>query len=68
MREESRAGKDLARVPKSRRDPGDRPKQRPPCRLVEGVSRQKTPNEIALGILLAGLTIVLLLATVSLQP
>ena len=36
--------------------------------LVEGASRQKTPNEIALDILLAGLTIVLLLATVSLQP
>ena len=32
--------------------------------LVEGASRQKTPNEIALDILLAGLTIVLLLATV----
>ena len=36
--------------------------------LVEGASRQKTPNEIALDILLSGLTIVLLLATVSLQP
>ncbi len=36
--------------------------------LVEGASRQKTPNEIALDILLAGLTIILLLATVSLQP
>ena len=36
--------------------------------LVEGSSRQKTPNEIALNILLAGLTIVFLLATVSLQP
>jgi K+-transporting ATPase ATPase B chain len=36
--------------------------------LVEGASRQKTPNEIALDILLAGLTIVLLLATVTLQP
>ena len=36
--------------------------------LVEGASRQKTPNEIALDILLAGLTIILLLATVTLQP
>ena len=36
--------------------------------LVEGSSRQKTPNEIALNILLVGLTIVFLLATVSLQP
>jgi len=36
--------------------------------LVEGAVRQKTPNEIALNILLAGLTIVFLLATVSLRP
>jgi len=36
--------------------------------LVEGASRQKTPNEIALNILLAGLTIVFMLATVTLQP
>src|SRR5712692_4687584 len=36
--------------------------------LVEGSKRQKTPNEIALNILLAGLTIIFLLATVSLQP
>src|SRR5215510_8015191 len=36
--------------------------------LVEGVSRQKTPNEIALNILLASLTIIFLLATVTLQP
>ncbi len=36
--------------------------------LVEGASRQKTPNEIALSILLAGLTIIFLLATVTLQP
>src|SRR3981189_3228244 len=36
--------------------------------LVEGASRQKTPNEIALNILLAGLTIIFLLATVPLQP
>jgi potassium-transporting ATPase ATP-binding subunit len=36
--------------------------------LVEGASRQKTPNEIALNILLASLTIVFLAATVSLQP
>jgi K+-transporting ATPase ATPase B chain len=37
-------------------------------RLVEGAERQKTPNEIALDILLAGLTIVFLLATVTLEP
>ena len=36
--------------------------------LVEGSDRQKTPNEIALNILLAGLTIIFLLATVTLQP
>jgi K+-transporting ATPase ATPase B chain len=36
--------------------------------LVEGANRQKTPNEIALSILLAGLTIVFLLAVVTLQP
>ena len=36
--------------------------------LVEGASRQKTPNEIALNILLAGLTIIFLLAIVTLQP
>ena len=36
--------------------------------LVEGASRQKTPNEIALAILLAGLTIIFLLAVVTLQP
>ena len=36
--------------------------------LVEGASRQKTPNEIALHILLAGLTIIFLLAVVTLQP
>ena len=36
--------------------------------LVEGAQRQKTPNEIALNILLAGLTIIFLLATVTLQP
>ena len=36
--------------------------------LVEGVRAQKTPNEIALNILLAGLTIIFLLATVTLQP
>src|SRR6266550_2504633 len=34
-------------------------------KLVEGTSRQKTPNEIALNILLAGLTIIFLLATVT---
>jgi K+-transporting ATPase ATPase B chain len=37
-------------------------------KLVEGAERQKTPNEIALNILLAGLTIVFLLAVVTLQP
>ena len=36
--------------------------------LVEGASRQKTPNEIALNILLASLTIVFLMAVVTLQP
>jgi K+-transporting ATPase ATPase B chain len=36
--------------------------------LVEGAKRQKTPNEIALTIILAGFTIVFLLVTVTLQP
>lgn len=36
--------------------------------LVEGSARQRTPNEIALSILLTGLTIVFLLAVVALQP
>jgi K+-transporting ATPase ATPase B chain len=36
--------------------------------LVEGAERQKTPNEIALNILLAGLTIIFLLAVLTLQP
>ncbi len=36
--------------------------------LVEGASRQRTPNEIALTILLSGLTVVFLLAVVTLQP
>ncbi len=36
--------------------------------LVEGANRQKTPNEIALNILLASLTIIFLLAVVSLEP
>ncbi|MCC6183579.1 MAG: potassium-transporting ATPase subunit KdpB, partial [Microthrixaceae bacterium] len=36
--------------------------------LVEGADRQKTPNEIALSILLSGLTIIFLLAVVTLQP
>jgi K+-transporting ATPase ATPase B chain len=36
--------------------------------MVEGAKRQKTPNEIALDILLAALTIVFLLATVTLLP
>jgi len=37
-------------------------------KLVEGAERQKTPNEIALNILLAGLSIIFLLAVVTLQP
>ena len=37
-------------------------------KLVEGAERQKTPNEIALNTLLAGLTIIFLLAVVTLQP
>src|SRR6202158_1471461 len=37
-------------------------------KLVEGASRQKTPSEIALSILLTGLTIIFLLAVVTLQP
>jgi len=36
--------------------------------LVESASRQKTPNEIALNILLAGLTLIFLIAVVTLQP
>jgi potassium-transporting ATPase ATP-binding subunit len=36
--------------------------------LVEGAERQKTPNEIALNILIAGLTIIFLLAVVTLHP
>jgi potassium-transporting ATPase ATP-binding subunit len=36
--------------------------------LVEGANRQKTPNEIALNILLAGLTIIFVLAVATLQP
>ena len=36
--------------------------------LVEGASRQKTPNEIALDILISGLTLILLVAVVTLQP
>ncbi len=36
--------------------------------LIEGAKRQKTPNEIALEILLAGLTIIFLLTTVTLLP
>ncbi|HEX8430821.1 MAG TPA: potassium-transporting ATPase subunit KdpB, partial [Longimicrobium sp.] len=36
--------------------------------LVEGASRQKTPNEVALTILLSGLTIIFLLAVMTLQP
>src|SRR5246127_2297784 len=37
-------------------------------KMVEGASRQKTPNEIALNILLSGLTIIFLLAVATLQP
>ena len=36
--------------------------------LVEGAQRQKTPNEVALSILLSGLTIVFLFATITLLP
>jgi K+-transporting ATPase ATPase B chain len=36
--------------------------------LVEGAERQKTPNEIALNIVIAGLTLIFLLAVVTLQP
>ncbi len=36
--------------------------------LVEGATRQKTPNEVALDILIAGLTLILLVAVVTLQP
>ncbi|WP_345338948.1 potassium-transporting ATPase subunit KdpB, partial [Planotetraspora kaengkrachanensis] len=36
--------------------------------LVEGANRQKTPNEIALNILLAALTIIFLIATITMQP
>jgi potassium-transporting ATPase ATP-binding subunit len=36
--------------------------------LVEGAQRQKTPNEIALNILIAGLTLIFLLAVVTIQP
>ncbi len=36
--------------------------------LVEGAERQKTPNEIALSILLSGLTIIFLLAVVTMEP
>src|SRR6202453_603286 len=36
--------------------------------LVEGASRQKTPNEVALEILINGLTLILLIAVVTLQP
>jgi K+-transporting ATPase ATPase B chain len=36
--------------------------------LVEGAERQKTPNEIALNILIAGLTLIFLLAVVTVQP
>ncbi|MDP9866922.1 MULTISPECIES: potassium-transporting ATPase subunit KdpB [Streptosporangium] len=36
--------------------------------LVEGADRQKTPNEIALNILLAALTVIFLVATVTMQP
>ena len=48
-------------------EPGDRFLERM-ISMVEGAKRQKTPNEIALNILLAALTIVFLLATVTLLP
>ena len=51
----------------SRREPGESFLDRM-IALVEGAERQKTPNEIALNILLAGLTIIFLLAVVTLQP
>ncbi|MCL6600877.1 MAG: HAD-IC family P-type ATPase, partial [Alicyclobacillus macrosporangiidus] len=37
-------------------------------RLVEGASRQKTPNELALSVLLAGLTLIFLIVVVTLEP
>lgn len=37
-------------------------------RLVEGAERQRTPNEVALNILLAGLTFIFLMVTITLQP
>ena len=49
------------------RDPGETFLDRM-ISLVEGAKRQKTPNEIALDILLAALTIVFLLACVTLVP
>jgi len=48
-------------------DPGDTFLDRM-IAMVEGAKRQKTPNEIALNILLAGLTIIFLVVVVSLQP
>jgi K+-transporting ATPase ATPase B chain len=48
-------------------DPGDTFLDRM-IAMVEGAKRQKTPNEIALGILLAALTIIFLLATATLLP
>ncbi len=36
--------------------------------LVEGAARQKTPNEVALNILIAGMTLIFLLAVVTLEP
>src|SRR5258708_8942665 len=36
--------------------------------LVEGATRHKTPNEVALDILIAGLTLIILVAVVTLQP
>ena len=36
--------------------------------LVEGAERRKTPNEIALNILLAGLTLIFLFVVVTLKP
>jgi K+-transporting ATPase ATPase B chain len=48
-------------------DPGDTFLDRM-IALVEGAKRQRTPNEIALAILLAGLTLVFLLAVITLRP
>ncbi|MFP3514832.1 potassium-transporting ATPase subunit KdpB [Pseudomonas sp. SIMBA_077] len=48
-------------------DPGDSTLDRM-IALVEGAKRQKTPNEVALDILLIGLTLIFLIVVVTLQP